>query len=160
MADQHDPEAGVTTVHPAPGERGGEGKDLPEAENADAAATIAELRARVAELEDRWRRTAADLENVRKRAAQEIARQQAQERARMAAEWLPVLDNLDLALTHAESDPAAIIEGVRAVRDQAVALLSRLGFPRHDDVGTTFDPARHEAVQVVTDPQAPPGTVV
>ena len=78
----------------------------------------------------------------------------------MAAKSLPVLDNLDLALTHAESDPAAIVEGVRAVRDQAVALLSRLGFPRHDDVGTTFDPARHEAVQVVTDPHAPPGTVV
>ena len=145
---------------PGAGSASATGKDLPEDESADAAATIAQLRARVAELEDLWRRTAADLENVRKRAAQEMARQQAQERARVAAEWLPVLDNLDLALTHAESDPAAIVEGVRAVRDQAVALLSRLGFPRHDDVGTTFDPARHEAVQVVTDPHAPPGTVV
>src|SRR5260370_31842526 len=101
MADQHAQEPGVTSVPPAHEEQATEGKDLPEADSADAAVTIAELRARVAELEDRWRRTAADLENVRKRAAQEIARQQAQERARVAAEWLPVLDNLDLALTHA-----------------------------------------------------------
>jgi molecular chaperone GrpE len=160
MADQHPPEPGATSVRPVAGERATEGKDVPEAQSADAAATIAELRARVAELEDRWRRAAADLENMRKRAAQEMARQQAQERARVAAEWLPILDNLDLALAHAESDPAAIIEGVRAVRDQAVALLARLGFARHDDVGTTFDPARHEAVNVVTDPQVPPGTIV
>ena len=66
----------------------------------------------------------------------------------MAAEWLPVLDNLDLALAHAAADPAAIIEGVRAVRDQAVGVLARLGFPRRDDLGANFDPARHEAIGV------------
>ena len=41
---------------------------------------------------------------------------------------------------------ARIVEGIRAVRDQAIAVLARLGFPRRDDVGTKFDPARHEAV--------------
>ena len=54
---------------PGAGSAPATGKDLPEDESADAAATIAQLRARVAELEDLWRRTAADLENVRKRAA-------------------------------------------------------------------------------------------
>ena len=61
-------------------------------------------------------------------------------------DWLPVLDNLDLALAHAGADPGAIIDGVRAVRDQARAVLQRLGFPRRDDLGAVFDPARHEAV--------------
>ena len=68
------------------------------------------------------------------------------ERARVAGEWLPVLDNLELALAHADADPAVIIDGVRAVRDQAAGVLQRLGFPRRDDLGTVFDPSRHDAV--------------
>jgi molecular chaperone GrpE len=57
-------------------------------------------------------------------------------------------------------DPASIIVGVRAVRDQAVALLASLGFPRDEEIGVPFDPLRHEAADVVEDPEVPPGTVV
>jgi molecular chaperone GrpE len=71
-----------------------------------------------------------------------------------------VLDNLELALTHAEADPATLIEGIRAVRDQAVALLGRLGYTRQAEVGVPFDPARHEVVTVVDRPDSEPGTVV
>ena len=60
--------------------------------------------------------------------------------------WLPVVDNLERALEHAAADPAAIVEGVQAVRDQALGVLAGLGFPRRDDTGAPFDPARHEAV--------------
>jgi molecular chaperone GrpE len=121
----------------------------------------AELRARVAELEDLWRRALADLDNLRKRTARDAAAHQAAERARAAAEWLPVLDNLDLALQHAEADPASIVKGVEAVRDQALAVLAGLGFARRDDdVGAPFDPARHEAAATVTEPDAAEGTVV
>lgn len=127
----------------------------------DASRTASEeLEAQVAELEDRWRRTLADLDNLRKRLGREIERARAEERARVAAEWLPVIDNLELALNHAAADPSAIIEGVQAVRDQAAAILGRLGFPRREKVGEPFDPARHEAVATVTDPDVPPGTVV
>ena len=52
-------------------------------------------------------------------------------------------------------DPDAVIEGVRAVRDQALAVLARLGFPRRDDLGVPFDPARHEAVAVPVRDAAP-----
>jgi molecular chaperone GrpE len=116
--------------------------------------------ARVAVVEDRLRRALADLDNVRKRHARELERQRAAEVSRVAAAWLPVLDNLDLALSHADADPPAIIEGVRAVRDQALAVLAGLGFARHDEVGVPFDPVRHEVVNVVEDPAAEPGTVV
>jgi molecular chaperone GrpE len=126
----------------------------------DEAATVEALTARVAELEDRWKRAAADLDNFRKRAAREAAQQRADERSRVAAALLPVLDNLDLALDHADADPQTIIDGVRAVRDQAISVLAGLGYPRHDDTGEPFDPHRHEAVGVIEDPQAPPGTVV
>jgi molecular chaperone GrpE len=130
---------------------------------ADAAALqtqVAELEMRVAELENLWRRALADADNLRKRHSRETERLRDQERAEVARDWLPVLDNLDRALEHAGTDPGAITEGVRAVRDQAVDLLSRLGFPRRDDLGTRFDPARHDAVASVPFADAPPGTVV
>jgi molecular chaperone GrpE len=113
-----------------------------------------------AELEDRWRRALADLDNLRKRYARELAREREVERARVAAAWLPVLDNLERALAHAGTNQGALIEGLRSVRDQAVGVLASLGYPRQDEVGVPFDPARHEAVSVVTDTDAAPGTVV
>jgi molecular chaperone GrpE len=110
------------------------------------------LAAQLAEMEDRWRRSVAELDNQRKRSARDADLRRDEERGRAAAQWLPVLDNLDLALQHAEADPGSIVEGVRAVRDQAIAVLSGLGFPRRDDdAGAPFDPARHEAVAAVPD---------
>jgi molecular chaperone GrpE len=114
----------------------------------------------VAELQARLQRAAADLDNLRKRYARELERERRAERNRVAAAFLPVLDNLELALAHAEANPAAIIEGVRHVADQAVGVLAGLGYPRQDDTGVPFDPNRHEVVRVVDDPEADPGTVV
>ncbi|MEU7003012.1 nucleotide exchange factor GrpE [Nonomuraea sp. NPDC046570] len=119
-------------------------------------AETTELKARVSELEDQRLRALADLDNVRKRAAWEAGK----ERERVLGEWLPVIDNLDLVLQHADSDPDALVEGVKVVREQALALLDRFGFPRQDDDQAPFDPARHEAVGTVATTEVPPGTVV
>ena len=116
--------------------------------------------AAVAELEDRWRRALADLDNARKRHVRELSQAAAAERRRVTLAWLPVVDNLELALEHSGADPAALIDGVRAVRDQAVGVLASLGFARDDETGVPFDPQRHEATGVVDDPGSPPGTVV
>lgn len=135
--------------------------DRPDDDQIDSdTATVQALQRRVAELEDRWRRAAADLDNVRKRSAREALTQRAEERSRVTASLLPVIDNLDLALEHADADPESIIAGVRAVRDQAIDALAALGFARREDAGTAFDPTKHEAVAVVDDPGATPGTVV
>jgi molecular chaperone GrpE len=115
---------------------------------------------RVAELDDRWRRAVADLDNLRKRHAAELGRVREAERARVAAAWLPVLDNLELALAHAGSDPDTIVQGVLAIRDQAVQMLAALGYPRNDETGVPFDPNRHEVVAVVNDTETEPNTVV
>jgi molecular chaperone GrpE len=113
----------------------------------------------VAQLEDQLVRALADLDNLRKRYARELARSRTDERARTAAEWLPIVDNLELALRHAGGADAALIEGIRSVREQALAVLARLGFPRFDDVGRPFDPTRDEAVSTV-EADAPERTVV
>jgi molecular chaperone GrpE len=129
--------------------------DSIEAEQADSRSAPSR---QLAELEDRLRRTLADMDNLRKRCARDIDRERAAERARVAAEWLPIVDNLELALQHAEDIPG-LVEGVRAVHQQAVATLARLGFPRFDAVGQQFDPVLHEAMGTVDD-GAPARTVV
>ncbi|MGW5342001.1 nucleotide exchange factor GrpE [Streptomyces sp. NPDC004050] len=139
----------VTDEQPGPGAAGG-----------GPAPSEDEYTAELKELEDRWRRALADLDNLRKRHARELERERTAERSRTAAAFLPVLDNLELALTHAGADPGAIVEGVQAVRDQAVNVLELLGYPRHVETGVAFDPARHEVIGVVQDPDASPGTVV
>jgi molecular chaperone GrpE len=114
---------------------------------------------RVSELEDSWRRTAAELDNHRKRTTQDVERARRQERARVAVAWLPVLDNLERALEHASGETGQVIEGVRAVLQQALATVGDLGFPRRDDKGRPFDPAFHEAVGTIADDELVPGTV-
>lgn len=116
--------------------------------------------ARIAELEDQWKRALADLDNFRKRAAKDSERLRAAERARTSEAWLPVLDNLERALEHADADPGTVIDGVRSVLDQATEVITRLGFPRTDDEGEPFDPSRHEAVGTDPASEAPDGTVV
>jgi molecular chaperone GrpE len=115
----------------------------------------------VAELEDRWRRAAADLDNLRKRYARELRRERTAERELVAAAFLPVLDNIDRALEHGGADPASIVEGVRALREQALAVLAGLGYRREDEAGVPFDPARHEVIGVIEADRAgaDPGSV-
>ncbi len=137
-----EPEAGLTSADPANSSPSGE------------------VAARIAELEDQRLRALAELDNARKRCASQISRTEAETRARVARLWLPVVDNLELALQHAAADPGSIVEGIRAIREQALSVLVQLGFARRDDLGTRFDPSRHEAVASRADPDAPDGSVV
>jgi molecular chaperone GrpE len=116
--------------------------------------------AATAELDQRLLRAMADLDNLRKRFQREVMREREAERSRVAAEWLPIIDDLDRALEHVDGDVEdGLAAGVRAVRDHAVDVLAGLGFPRFENVGERFDPARHEAVAAV-EADVPPGTIV
>lgn len=111
--------------------------------------------------EDRWRRAAADLDNLRKRYAREVARERENERGLVTSAFLPVLDTLDRALEHAAANPDTLVEGIRTLREQALAVVAGLGYGREDEPGVPFDPARHEVVGVVDadGSGAPPGAV-
>jgi len=144
------------TDHPAAGSGRGPADTAP----TEPAQQIAELKQRIAELEDQRLRALADLDNLRKRCAGQVSAARAESRAEVAGRWLPVVDNLERALDHAQADPGSIIEGIRAVLEQAMGVLSQLGFPRRDDLGTPFDPARHEAIAAVAETDAPAGSVI
>jgi molecular chaperone GrpE len=82
------------------------------------------------------------------------------ERGKLVAEFLPVLDNLDRTIHAAQAvadlgeGDAALLAGVRMVRSQVAAVLHRFGVERVTAAGLRFNPALHEAISmvVVTDP--------
>lgn len=104
-------------------------------------------------------RALADLDNLRKRYRRELEREREAERMRGAAAWLPVVDDLERALSHADGEDSPVVAGLRAVLDEANDLLSQLGFPRFEDVGEPFDARRHEALSAIAD-DGPPGIVL
>ncbi len=110
--------------------------------------------------EAQLRQALADLDNLRKRYEREAGAIRADERARVTAEWLPVVDDLERALDHAEDDPEAVIRGIRDIFDKVQQLLERLGFPAFESSGQPFDASRQEALAVVDDDAAQPGTVI
>jgi molecular chaperone GrpE len=101
---------------------------------------------RVAALEDRYLRLAADFDNYKKRAARERDEYVTHANERLVKELLPILDDLERALTAAaEHEEAALEEGVRLVHRSLASVLERQGVKTIDTSGK-FDPHVHEAL--------------
>jgi len=89
-----------------------------------------------------------------------MLREQA-ERLRFASEslireLLPIVDDLERAVAHAEGNGRSVIEGVRMVLKSLHDVLERHGVTRFEAVGEPFDPTRHQAMaQVETDEHEP-----
>jgi molecular chaperone GrpE len=123
----------------------------PESDEGDGGVQVAELEElerRNAELDDRYKRALADLDNYRKRVAGQMERRATETRDAIAAEWLEVVDSVERALLMAEPD-SPLAAGLRAVLEQMEAILARQGIRRIGEAGEPFDPERHDAVGVV-----------
>jgi molecular chaperone GrpE len=101
---------------------------------------------KVAALEDRLLRLAADFDNFKKRAARERDELVTLANERLVKELLPILDDLERALVAAaEHEEAQLEDGVRLVHRSLAALLERHGVQAIDTDGK-FDPHVHEAL--------------
>ena len=108
--------------------------------------TLAALQAERDEAIDRWKRTAADFDNFRKRATREREEFVTFANERLVKELLPILDDLERALVAAtEHQEAALEDGVRLVHQSLASLLARQGLKEIDAAGK-FDPHVHEAL--------------
>jgi molecular chaperone GrpE len=116
-------------------------------------------RAEQADLEDRYRRALADLDNYRKRVAREIERRVDEAREALARDWLEAVDSVERALRAASPDNP-LAEGFRALLEQMESTLARHGITRRGAVGEQFDPERHEAVDVLVTDEAADRSVV
>jgi len=114
---------------------------------------------RLKEAHERMLRAAADLENYKKRAQREKEEIQRFGVEKLVKDLLPVLDNLDRALTAAQADDP-LVAGVTLVRSAFEQVLGRYGVKAFSAMGQPFDPSVHEALMQVQSADQPPGTVV
>jgi len=116
------------------------------------------LHAENQQLKDRYLRTLADFENFRKRSEREKNDFRRYAVAESMREILPVLDNFDRALEHAEGGDD-FHKGVLLIYKQLFDALQKSGLKAIEDGGVRFDPNIHEAVIREEDPSVPNHTV-
>ncbi|MFH1467297.1 MAG: nucleotide exchange factor GrpE [Pseudomonadota bacterium] len=98
------------------------------------------LRTRILALEE-------EVARLQRRGSTEVAQSRQIAAEATIRELLPILDNLQLALSHVETDLDRFVPGVEMVASQFVRSLERLGVERIEATpGTRFDPAVHEAI--------------
>jgi molecular chaperone GrpE len=112
----------------------------------------------VRKAQDRYVRTLADFENYRKRADREKDDFRKYAIANLLRDLLPVLDNFDRALEHAEEGDD-FHKGVLLIYKNLWDVLSKAGLKPIDQTGVRFDPNIHEAVISEEDPSVPSHTV-
>jgi len=109
---------------------------------------------------DLAKRTQADFDNYRKRAAKDAANAGTRAKTGLVRELLPVVDNLERALASASESDEGIAQGVRLVHADLMGLLERNGIESQEPSGERFDPTEHEAVSVRTEEGTEPGVVL
>jgi molecular chaperone GrpE len=114
------------------------------------AARIAELEAKVAELNDAHLRAKAEAENARRRAEEEVAKARKFAVEGFADSLLPVKDSLEAAIALPNATTEQVLEGVHATLRQLVSALERNKVVQiNPPAGTKFDPHQHQAISMV-----------
>lgn len=142
--------------------------EVGQSEEETIAALVESLAAENAELKDRMLRTAADMENLRKRTEREIADARTYAIANFARDMLGATDNLSRALMvvsdeardNADANMKSLIEGIEMTDREMQRLMQKNGVKPILAEGAKFDPHQHQAMFEVPNDQVPEGTVV
>jgi molecular chaperone GrpE len=161
---EQDPTAEREMVEATEAASQGAGSEVPGAgDGGSADDPLSSLQAERDKYLDLAQRTQADFENYRKRAARDQAVEGARAKAGLVRELLPVLDNLERALTTAadgNGGAGSVVEGVKLVHADLVGVLQRSGVESFDPAGEPFDPTEHEALSTRPVEGTHPGIVV
>ena len=112
-----------------------------------------------AELKDRLLRTLADMDNMRKRTAREVADAQLRGITSFAHDILGVADNMRRALDAvspearrgAQAAVTALIDGIELTERELLKALEKNGVRQFAPQGEKFDPNLHQAIFEVPD---------
>ena len=121
----------------------------------DIAALLQKVEAEAAELRDAWLRARADIDNIRKQAAADVAKAHKFALERFATELLPVKDALESALSEKGPSPHALSAGVELTLKQLNAAFEKARIVEIDAAGRKFDPHRHQAMAMVDSGESP-----
>lgn len=106
---------------------------------------------KIAELEDKYLRTMAEFDNYRKRVLKEKAELILNGGARVVEAILPVLDDMERAITNGEKtdDLQVLREGMELIHAKFVKTLESQGVKKIETEDADFDTDVHEAVAMV-----------
>jgi molecular chaperone GrpE len=91
------------------------------------------------------------MENVRRRAAQDIEKAHKFALDKFAEGLLPVIDSMELAISHADQEDEALkpmIEGVELTLKSMLSTIEKFGLKPIDPKDEAFDPEKHQAMSM------------
>ncbi len=128
------------------------------------AVELARLQAKANENYDLYLRSVAEMENIRRRAADDVSKAHKYAVESFAEAMLPVRDSLEMALKVADPSIESMKEGVQATLRQLASAFEKNRLLELDPVGEKFDPNRHQAISMVpvasSQPPTPAGHIV
>lgn len=123
-----------------------DGADLHVASDAIA---LIEAQARVAEYHEAYLRAKAEMENIRRRAQEDIAKTHKYAIENFAEALVPVIDSLEAALATPAATPEQMRSGVEITLRQLLSAFEKARLTPIDPKGDRFDPNRHQAISMV-----------
>ena len=124
-------------------------------ESADAALSEEE---KIKDLEDQLLRAKAEVQNVRRIAAQEVTKARLFGVESLAKEFLSVADNLERAIESCKDDN--VKEGLDLTLKSLENSLKTQGIEQINEDDKTFDPEKHEAISVLEDESLETNTII
>ena len=126
-------------------------------------AQLATLAAAFESAKEQSLRAQADVQNIRRRAEQDVEKAHKYGLEKIVNDLLPVVDNLERALS--TIDPAneaikSLVEGIQLTHKSFVDALARHQVAVVNPEGEPFDPNLHQAVSTVPNPDVEPNTVI
>ncbi len=115
------------------------------------------------EEKDRALRIAAEMENLRRRAAQDVEKAHKFALEKFTGELLPVIDSLERALELADRDNETLkpmMEGVELTLRAMLTTVGKFGVEQVNPMGDAFDPNRHQAISMVENGNVAPNSVM
>ncbi len=140
---------------------GAETPEIASSYDQEALSELEALRAKADENYDNYLRAAAELDNVRKRAARDIENARRYALERFGKELLAVRDSLEMGIASAENASIeSLLEGSEATLKVLGSTMQQFGIEEIDPLGEPFDPENHEAISMQPSDGAEPGSVM
>jgi molecular chaperone GrpE len=159
---QDNPQDAATADAPTPPAAAAEAATASEATSAaqpDLEAQLRAAEAKAQEHHDLWLRAKAEVENIRKRAQEDVTKAHRYALDSFSEALLPVRDSLEASLAAPNLTIDSLKTGVELTLKQLAAVFEKFGIAEINPVGEKFDPHRHQAIATVESSEAA-GTVV
>lgn len=135
----------------------------PEEEIAGLYAELEATKKQVADQKDSVVRAAADIENMRRRAAQDVEKAHKFALEKFANELLPVIDNLERAIEFSDKENETlkpVLEGIDMTLKSFSDAVAKFGVEMLNPQGETFNPEFHQAMSIQPSNDVSPNTVL